>query len=216
MSNKIKDFMLLLYFPIYLIWFSFIEKAVTNHFHIIHLAIDDKIPFIEYFVVPYIIWFPYVAVVVVFVLFTDHDEYIKLCKFLFTGMTLFLIISTIYPNGHYLRPMAFESDNIFVRLTQMIYSNDTATNLFPSIHVFNSIGVNIAVQRSKLLENKKIIRNASTILCISIIASTMFLKQHSVFDVLCGFILSVVMYRIVYWKSEHEVAYEASAQHRYS
>ncbi len=160
--------------------------------------IDDQIPFVEYFVVPYMLWFPYVGVTIMILLFKDKEEYLKACKFLFTGMTVFLIVSSVFPNGHYLRPMTFEHNNIFVALTQIIYSNDTATNLFPSIHVFNSIGINIAIHRSKVFADHKKIQMASTILMWSIILSTMFLKQHSVFDVICGFIMAVALYRSVY------------------
>ena len=190
--------LILLYVPLYFIWFNYLEQTVTSHFHIIHMWIDDQIPFIEYFVVPYILWFPYVALTILLLLFTDKDEYIKACKFLFIGMTIFLIISSLYPNGHYLRPMTFEHDNIFVTLTQFIYSNDTSTNLFPSIHVYNSIGVNIAIHRCRLFKDNKYVKAASSVIMVSIILSTMFLKQHSVFDVICGFIMAAALYRSIY------------------
>lgn len=207
--EKYKHALVLLYVPLYFIWFGYIERTITSHFHIIHMWIDDQIPFIEYFVVPYMLWFPYVGAAIIILLFTDKEEYIKTCKFLFTGMTVFLIVSSIYPNGHYLRPMVFEHDNIFVTLTQIIYSNDTATNLFPSIHVFNSIGVNIAVHRSKTFANHKYVKIGSTILMWSIILSTMFLKQHSVFDVICGFIMAAALYRSIY---ANEPAFETSPE----
>jgi membrane-associated phospholipid phosphatase len=38
----------------------------------------------------------------------------------------------------------------------------------------------------------------SGILAVSIILSTMFIKQHSCFDVITAFLLAYVMYRIVY------------------
>ena len=193
---------LLLYMALYFPWFNYLESTVTTHFHVIHMRLDDMIPFMEIFVVPYMLWFAYVAGAVLYFLFNNKKDYYKLCRFLFVGMTLFLIISTIYPNGHYLRPMTFERDNIFVHLTQFIYSNDTPTNLFPSIHVYNSIGVNLAVQHSAELKEKKAIRLGSHILSVLIILSTMFLKQHSVFDVICGIVLSMVMYHFVYEKED--------------
>lgn len=156
--NSNKHFMLMLYFPVYLIWFAFLEKNVTSHFHVIHMKIDDYIPFCEYFIVPYLLWFTYIAVVIVYVGFTDKSEYFRMCAFLFTGMTLFLIISTIYPNGHYLRPTSFENDNIFTQLVAKLYETDTATNLFPSIHVYNSIGVHLAIAHSEKTKNNKVVQ----------------------------------------------------------
>lgn len=89
-------------------------------------------------------------------------------------------------------------DNIFTRLVAFLYQADTPTNLWPSIHVYNSLGCHIAIMKSKRLSEKKGIRIASLILCVSIIMSTMFIKQHSVFDVTTAFIMAAVMYVVVY------------------
>ena len=43
-----KHALLLLYFMIYLPWFGHLERTVTTHFHVIHVALDDYIPFCEY------------------------------------------------------------------------------------------------------------------------------------------------------------------------
>lgn len=203
--QKYKHSLLLLYLFIYLPWFAYLEKTVTNRFHVIHMAIDDTIPFIEYFIVPYLLWFGYVAVAVVYFLLKNREDYYRLCAFLFIGMTVFLVISTVYPNGHHLRPTVFERDNIFVHMVQSLYRTDTPTNLFPSIHVYNSIGVNMAVWHSKDLKNNRLIRYGSAILMISIVLSTMFLKQHSVFDVITGVVFSFFMYTVVYARSLQRV-----------
>lgn len=199
--RKYKHALLLLYMLIYFPWFHFLEQNITSHFHVIHMAVDDKIPFIEYFIVPYFLWFAYVAVAVLYFLYKDKNDYYRLCVFLFTGMTVFLLISTVYPNGHYLRPMSFTHDNIFVHMVQLLYASDTATNLFPSIHVYNSIGVHMALTHSKHMQNHKGIQIASFILMVSIILSTMFLKQHSVFDVITGIAFASFMYTLIYGKN---------------
>ena len=125
-------------------------------------------------------------------------------------MTLFLLISTLYPNGHYLRPTTFERDNIFTRLCAFLYSTDTATNLFPSIHVYNSVGVHLAVVNSERFGKDKKVKTISFILMFSIILSTMFIKQHSTFDVLTALLLSAVMYRVVYLRDTVKVTRRAA------
>lgn len=196
--EKNKHALLLLYFCIYFPWFGYLEKTVTKHFHVIHTALDDKIPFYEYFIIPYLLWFAYVAWAIGYFYFKNKEEYFKLCGMLFTGMTIFLIISTVYPNGHYLRPVSFERDNIFTQLVQWLYRTDTPTNLFPSIHVFNSIAVNTAVWHSSNFKKNKAVRYGSALLMMLIILSTMFLKQHSVFDVVTGIVCALFLYSIVY------------------
>ena len=95
---------------------------------------------------------------------------------MFTGMTIFLIISTIFPNGQDLRPVVFERDNVFVDMVRMLYRADTCTNVFPSLHVFNTLSVCIAVHESEKLKNTKLICNAAYILAALIILATMIFE----------------------------------------
>lgn len=196
--DRWKHLLLLLYFIVYLVWFAYCERTVTTRFHVIHVALDDYIPFCEFFVVPYFLWFLYVAWGVIYTALHEKKDYYRLCAFLFTGMTLFLIISTLYPNGHHLRPYYFERNNIFCQMCRALYATDTATNLFPSIHVYNSIGVHAFVMNCEAFKKRKGVRIASFILCVSIILATVFIKQHSLFDVATAFVCAYVMYYLVY------------------
>ena len=96
-----------LYFVFYMIWFAWVESRANLPYHVIHFPLDDYIPFCEYFVIPYILWFGYIAVVYLWLFFHDKSAFFKYIAVIYTGMTLFLIISTIYPNGHLLRPTEF-------------------------------------------------------------------------------------------------------------
>ena len=189
---------LLIYMAIYLSWFAWLEEKNTKNYQVIHVAADDYIPFCEIFIVPYLLWFAYVSIVVLFLFFRNKQEFYRSCVFLFTGMTIFLIISTLWPNGHHLRLAEMPRDNIFTRAVSALWSVDTPTNLWPSIHVYNSMGAHFAVIRSSELEHRKGIRIASGILAFSIILSTMFITQHSVFDVMTGITLGIVMYIFTY------------------
>lgn len=195
--NNYRHALFFLYAFIYLPWFAYLEDHVA-HFHVVHMVIDDYIPFIEYFIVPYLFWFVYMAIGGLYFFLYDVKTFKKLAIFLITGMTVFLIISTIYPNGAYLRPVTFERNNIFVDAVRWLYSIDTPTNLFPSIHVYNSIGIHLAVINSAKLKNNKFITQASGVTMVLIILSTMFLKQHSLFDVLTALVMAGLMWALVY------------------
>lgn len=189
---------LLAYGVVYLSWFSYLERTVTKDYRVIHMALDDYIPFCEIFVIPYFLWFAYIAIVILYFLFKDREDYYKACIFLSVGMTVFLLVSTLWPNGHHLRPQIMPRDNIFTHMVAKLYMADTATNLWPSIHVYNSIGAHLAITKSRHFQNKPWIRRGSFVLALSIILSTMFIKQHSVFDVMTAIALSAVMYVFVY------------------
>lgn len=188
----------LIYLAIYLCWFVLIEQIPGRDYTIIHMKIDDKIPFCEFFIVPYLLWFIYIAWILIYLLFTNETDFHKCCMFLFSGMTIFLIVSTLFPNIHYLRPDVMPRDNLFTRMVSFLYTIDTSTNLWPSIHVYNSMGVLFAVAHNDKLNSKESIKFGSLILTTLIILSTMFLKQHSVFDVMTGLLMGVNFYIIIY------------------
>lgn len=196
--HKYKHALVLLYAFIYVPWFIYLERTVVTHYYVIHMKLDDYIPFNEVFIVPYLLWFIYCGFATFYFFFKDVKEFYRLCTFLFIGMTTFLIISTIFPNGHHLRPVIFERDNIFVYMVKQLYKADTSTNLFPSIHVYNSLVVDTSIRRSVYFKEKKWVRASSFVLCTLIIMSTVFLKQHSVFDVITAFILFSIVYPFVY------------------
>lgn len=196
--QKYRHALVLLYGFFYMPWFMWLESRANLPYHVIHVRLDDMIPFVEYFIVPYLLWFAYVAAVFVYLFFRNRRDFYQYCIFLCAGMTLFLIISTVYPNGHLLRPNTFPRNNIFTFAVQLLYQADTATNIFPSLHVFNSIAAHRAVANDAVLGKNRLIRSASFILMASIILATVFLKQHSVLDVIAGILLGVVMDQLVY------------------
>jgi membrane-associated phospholipid phosphatase len=183
---------------IYLPWYTFLEENVNRNYHLIHMALDDILPFNEIFVIPYLMWFPYVLGTILWFVFTEKNDYWRLVAFLSIGMTIFLIIATLYPNGCQLRPSVFPRDNFCTMLVLRLYHSDTSTNIFPSIHVYNSLGVHFAVMNSRNLSKNKKVHIFSLIMCTLIITSTMCLKQHSSFDVIGAFIMATVMYFLVY------------------
>ena len=74
--------------------------------HMIHSLADDKIPFCPYFIIPYVLWYFFlIGTVIYFAVFCpSKKEYYQYLATLGVGMTLFLLISYVYPNGQHLRP----------------------------------------------------------------------------------------------------------------
>lgn len=187
------------YTVFYVITFMLLEKHVTN-VHIISSPLDQYIPFCEYFIIPYYLWFFYIIAVLIYFSFggADVKEYNQLVFSLGIGMTIFLFISWAWPNGLNLRPETFPRDNFFTRWVASLYQADTSTNVFPSIHVYNSVAAFIAINRCKALRKKKVIRAGAFILSTLIILSTVFLKQHSVVDMIGAFAMNAVLYVVIY------------------
>ncbi len=188
-----------LYAPFYIITFIYLENRPVEHLHIIEMEIDKYIPFCEYFIIPYYLWFGYIALtVIVFAFLTDRRDYYKLCTMLGVGMTIFLFISYVWPNGLQLRPEVLPRDNFCTDLVRFLQESDTSTNVFPSIHCYNSMVANAAIWKNHVLGRKKGIKWASLVLCILILLSTLFLKQHSMMDLLAALVMFVAFYIPLY------------------
>ena len=202
---------MLSYAFIYLPWFSRLQENVNKPYHVMHTVLDDLIPFNEYFIVPYLMWFLYVAATIAFFFFKNRDDYYRLCTFLFTGMTISLLVCTLFPNGTDFRPAIDPDKNIFCYLVSRLWSIDPCINVFPSIHVYNSVGVHIAVCHSEELKKHPMIVRASGVLMVLICLATMFLKQHSVIDVVGALLMASVIYPIAYApETEKKKKYETS------
>lgn len=198
-------FIAALYLPIYMAWFAYLEKAVQSDYHLIYCSLDSLVPFQEIFIIPYLLWFILVPAMFLYLGFTNKEDFRQFVLFLFSGMTLYLIICTLFPNGQNMRPAIDTDKNILTRLIGIIWTVDTSTNVFPSIHAYNSIAVAIAAIRNERLSQKPVILFGIIILCISICFSTVFLKQHSVLDVLGAIIMAMIFYRVFYvTQSERE------------
>ena len=200
--RKYSHIWVLLYGFIYMPWFCWLENRRGVRHFFIHSPLDDQIPFIEYFVIPYLLWFIFIVATAAYFFFTDKKGFYQLAAFLCAGMTIFLVVCTLFPNAQNLRPDTFVRDNVCTDLVRYIYQTDTPTNVLPSIHVFNSIGAVIAIARSEALKKHRAIQWGSYILATLIILSTVFLKQHSVTDVIAAFAMASILYPLVYVTQE--------------
>jgi membrane-associated phospholipid phosphatase len=206
--SKYKHGVILSYFFIYIMWFTYLERTVTTTFTPVYSKLDNLIPFNELFIIPYFIWFLYIFITVGYLLLTSKQDFYKCCANLFIGMTICLIIYTVWPNGHYLRVNleALGRSNLFIDMLSKIYSMDTATNVFPSIHVFNSVAAFIAINKNEKLHSIKWLQWSTLVLTVMICLSTVYLKQHSVLDIFGGLALNTIMYVIVYIPSWDKVS----------
>ncbi len=188
-----------LYLCVYMICFRWIENMEVRYYTVIEANIDRMIPFCEIFVIPYLLWFVYSFALIVYILFTDEESYKKICVWYMIGMTLFIVVSAVFPNIQFLRPMVMPRENIFTELVRMVYAADTPTNLTPSIHVYNSLGMMTVIAHSeKGIFRKRWVRVLMEVFGVLIILSTMLIKQHSALDVVAAIVLGAAVTRALY------------------
>lgn len=166
------------YFALYFLTENLIPAEAC---HVIHSPLDDLIPFNELFVIPYVLWYVFIVVSLLWFALYDTESFKKLSIFIIVTQVVAMAVYIIYPSRQDLRPESFERDNILTWLMGLIYTFDTNTGVCPSLHVAYSIGIASAWLKcrdaSKLW--KAFICFSMFMVCISVA----FVKQHSVVDI---------------------------------
>lgn len=186
----------MLYLIFYLVTFFTLDFTMKPKY-IIHCPLDDLIPFCEYFAVFYFSWFPAFLLGLVYYMIYDKYDFQQLWFIMFIGMTFCFLVYIVLPSGLELR-VELEDRNIFCRMMKLIWKADAAVNVCPSIHVSSSVAVALVTARSRLFEKHPLRRTLIILWMLLICVSTVFVKQHSVIDVLCGAGVSLVLYLLAY------------------
>ena len=179
--------------PLYLLFFLLLEQLNTTNYWNTQLPIDAQIPFCEWFIIPYCLWYPFLIFVGIYLLIHDSAAFRRYMYFMAVSFFLSQLIWFLIPNGQNLRPEVMPRDNVLTTLIANLYSIDTNTNVFPSVHVVGSVGAALAVWDCTTLHYRRWTVLASTILAILICLSVVFVKQHAFLDLIAGLLLSALV-----------------------
>ena len=167
------------YFTMYFITENLIPASAC---HPMHCALDDIIPFNEFFLIFYVGWYALVFCSLAYTLFFDVPNFKKIQTYIIITQVIAMTCYVIWPTRQDLRPTAFERDNFLTALTAFIYSFDTSTGVCPSLHVGYSLGIlSVALKDRELGTGWKI---ALGFIVFMICCAVCFVKQHSALDVL--------------------------------
>lgn len=179
----------------------FLTEALipVENCHVIHCALDDVIPFCEYFVVPYVFWYILIVGSLLYFLLYNVDSFKNLQKYFIVTQVVAVIVYIVYPSCQNLRPETFANENIFTWMVGFLYSADTNTGVLPSLHCAYSIG--IASVWLKERDVSKWFKASIVVLAILICMSTAFIKQHSVVDFVAAIPVCILAEFLIYRKS---------------
>ena len=127
----------------------------------------------------------------------DHEGFKRYMTYV--GVAFFTVIALylLFPNRQDLRVTQFPRDNLFTRLVALVYSQDTNTNVCPSLHVVGSMAVCFAAWNCRRLR-KPWMQGAIWAFAFLVAVSTVFVKQHSALDLILAVPFSLVVYPVVY------------------
>ena len=128
-----------LYLPVYLTMFFIIEHLITDNYWATQTAIDDYIPFCEWFVFPYDSWSFLLVAIGIYLIVKDAEGFRRYMWTIMITFTTATVFCALVPNGQDLRPAVMEHQNIAAWLLQNTYNLDTNTNVLPSVHVLGVV-----------------------------------------------------------------------------
>ncbi|MBU1704688.1 MAG: phosphatase PAP2 family protein [Nanoarchaeota archaeon] len=180
-------------FILFILQITVVYKLIQIYFSqgiIFKTVLDDKIPFIPEFVIPYLLFIIVLSLPFILTL-KNKKDFLAISR-------LFLIVSAvcnltyIFFQTTIIRPEIISS-TIFDRLVLFVYSIDSPLNLFPSEHVTFSVLSTLCLFKI----NRKL---AYIILPFTalIVISTLFIKQHHIPDVLAGLMLAFLGYWFIF------------------
>ena len=184
---------------LYLTTFFILEQWGDRPFWVVDTWLDAYIPFNEYMIIPYVLWYFYIVIGFVYFTVYEIEGFNRTQFYLWTGMFVAMIFCAIVPNCQNMR-VELANENIFQSAVSFLYSIDTNTNVFPSIHCYNSIMMMASLLKSDKVRSHKILSIFIVVLSISICASTVMLKQHGILDVFGAIGLSIIVYLIGKYK----------------
>lgn len=203
-TDEFRHLKLLIFWPIFGLLFTFVERFYNvGHYYSMHCPLDDMIPFCEWFLIPYLFWFVYLIGTIVYTFFFDVAAFKRMMYFIIITYSITMLIYLVFPTCQDLRPTQFARDNVLTRFVAWFYNFDTNTNVCPSIHVLGSVAAMLGLCDCRRLQNPKL-KLLFILLCVLICISTVFMKQHSVLDVLAALPLCVIAYPICCKAGRHE------------
>ena len=196
-TPEYKHLLLLLGWVGYFILYFLTENLIhAESCHPIHIWLDDVVPFCEWFVIPYVSWYLLIIVSLLYFLLYSVDSFKKLQTYIIITQIIAMAVYIIFPNRQDLRPEVFPRENF----ATWIYSVDTNTGVFPSLHVGYSLGI----ASTWLRENSapRWVRIAIAVWCGVICISVAFVKQHSVADIFAAIPMCLLAEWFVFFRKK--------------
>ncbi|WP_415875578.1 hypothetical protein [Clostridium sp.] len=123
--GKLLPLMWMISIPISNIFYRLLNNS-SRGVYTLAMNIDDKIPFIKEFIIPYIIWYPFIFIALVYLCIKDKKVYYRTLISLNIGLIICYLIFYFFQTT-VSRPN-IEGMDIFTRLVSIIYNHDKPYN----------------------------------------------------------------------------------------
>lgn len=162
---------------------------VTRDLHVLRTPLDDALPFVPLFAIPYLLYLPFLVITLLHFGVTSWRR--------FTVLALAFIVASLTADLFYLfvqtyvqRP-SVPGDDLGAQLVRFVYAHDQPYNAFPSLHTAGATLCGVAYYRWRPRYGVVVLP-----LVVAIIAATVLIRQHYLADVAGGLTLAGLSYAL--------------------
>lgn len=171
-------------------WFTQWAMADAYHYDFT-LALDKRVPVVPWWSIIYLLSYVFWAANYIIISRISRERCYRLVVADYISKVVCGMIFIVIPTTN-VRPVVL-GNGVSEQILNFVYSMDSPTNLFPSIHCLVSWLCYIGLRGTNVSRWYKLF---SFITAIAICASTQFTKQHYIVDVFGGIILAEIAFGI--------------------
>lgn len=172
-----------------------IPQAFVQNPFVLSSSLDSNIPFVPHFVWIYVFWYFMLVAVPYYIAKKNISSFYKYTSTFIITTLISGIIFVIFPNTVIRADIT--STDLTSNVVKIIYLVDSrALNCLPSIHCLYSFLFIFAILDTK--ESSPIwMKIIVSILSILVVLSTLFIKQHIIYDALAAFVIGIIVWIII-------------------
>lgn len=192
---NLKLFLVILGLVIFEAFIFFLTKPFIRNPYILGSMLDNKIPFVSQFVWIYVFWYTMLLWVPYYIFTKNKDSFYKYTVTFVITTLIAGVIFVSFPNT-VVRANIIDN-NLSSQVVKIIYALDSpGINCLPSIHCLYSFLFIFGVLDTKSNSPKWMKILVST-LSILVVLSTLFIKQHVIYDAIAAFVIGFIIWIIV-------------------
>jgi len=190
----LKLLLVILGLVIYEAFIFFLTKPFIQNPLVLGSVFDNLLPFIPHFVWIYVFWYTMLFWVPYYIFNKNKDSFYKYFVTFVITTLISGIIFVAFPNT--VVRANIQTNDISSKLVEIIYAlDDPGINCLPSIHCLYSFLFIFAIFDTK--SNSPIwMKILITILSILVVLSTLFIKQHVIYDAIAALVIGFIVWII--------------------
>lgn len=174
-----------------IILYSYVAFSVPQSInHVMRIAIDDQIPRLPIFTIPYLAFLPWLYGTLIYSWYKNRSFRQLAYAFIVINLIAFFVYLTFQT---YVSRDPITSNDLFSGILQFIYNNDQAYAGLPSLH--SALSVSMATY---FVARKSKWSMLAVAMAALVVVSTLFTKQHFILDAVSGVALGVLVTCLVF------------------